>query len=229
MNNRASATDNTFDGVISWAGSHLIMWVFLVGIGLFLSGAVLLVEDVYSSRIGIDWLEQNFNLNAVHWSGTYWVMSIVISLGQIGFGYTYLSDKSQKWAIAVVAVLFVVDFGADVFWRMDRLVTLDLRGAIASALTIGYFSIGSELFITLGIGITLASFAPAYEQYARIGIRLAEAQRRVKDMRKKARDSRVAASNGGEPIGDMRPQRHPQQQQRQQQHNGRQPQGERGR
>lgn len=137
-----------------------VIWVFLIFLGFLVVGINFFVEDTYSSYYGIRLLEEEYNLRAATWPITYWSMSVMSQLGQIGFFYVFLTDrKNNMWALAVGVVFFVIDAAFDLMYRSNGYVGgVERAGAVGANTAI--FSFGAELLITIGIGYVLV-LAPA--------------------------------------------------------------------
>lgn len=166
-------------------GSSFVVWITILAFFAMFIGLVHFVEDTYSSYLGIGHLERVFGLKPTNYQITYFTMSIAPQVGQIIFAYMWLSDRKKNWWAGLIAVgFFAVDFVADLQDRSNGLLfpsdgtTMQehLDAVVLSALlTFGYFTIGSELFITAGAGLILELFNDAVEQAAKIYVSLRKA------------------------------------------------------
>lgn len=178
----AQTAQNVFRKIEEWASGPFIIWVFFAACFLWGIGANHFVEDTYSSYLGLQDIESIYGLVPATWEFTYWTMSLAPQIGQIMFGYLYLSDtKSNKWAALVTAALFLMDFGADVYHRsgcgyvIDQVTSdpnwsrgiidcglgFNAKTAWAAGLTLVYFTFGSETFLTVSTGVILTTFPKA--------------------------------------------------------------------
>lgn len=133
----------------------------LVFTGLFLGGLVLLAADTHSSRWGYLALETHFQFTPRPWSIIYWTMAIIPQLAQIGFMYIWLTDiKRYWWALLIVFLFFAVDFVSDVYYLTNSF-TLNERAAVSALVTLVFFTIGAEVFVTWGIGMLMLTMPKA--------------------------------------------------------------------
>lgn len=151
---------------VLFSKSYLAILVFLSGVATLVIGCNHLAEDTYSSYMGIQMLETSFGLVPTSWDFTYWTMSIMPQVFQIVFSYMFMCDtKKFRWAFWVAFGALVVDFFADVWYRGDARVFSDWKVFIISfLLTFVYFTIGSELAVSIGFGLSLAMLKPFIEQ-----------------------------------------------------------------
>lgn len=157
--------------------SRAMAAIFFIAILAFFIGIWNGAEDAYSSYQGLQTLEQTLGLQAVNWTFTYWVMSITPQVGQIIFGYAYASQKKRLWAVIAFA-FFVLDFTADLQDRSNGILFDSIAAGTliqkstpliwSSVLTLGFFTVGSEMFIVLGSGIVLETFDSAIDQLAEL-------------------------------------------------------------
>ena len=171
-------------------GSSFVIWITLLAFFALFIGFVHFAEDTYSSYIGLGRLETAFGLKPANYTVTYFTMSIAPQVGQIIFSYMYLVDRQRNWWAGVLALLFFgVDFMADLqdrsgglLFPSDGSTMFDHLGALtlSAMLTLGYFTIGSELFITAGAGLILELFNDALEQLTEIYIAMRQALRQTR-------------------------------------------------
>lgn len=160
---------NVFENLASsMRNSKIVIWVWLASMAMFVVGANHFREDLQSSYTGIRMLEEAFGMNPVSWDFTYWTMSLAPQVAQIVFTYLFMSNtKKNRWAIFVAMLALWVDFFADTWYRSNGLIGTDLGASIVSIiLTLAFFTIGSELFLTVSFGILLELAAPTWTQFA---------------------------------------------------------------
>lgn len=143
--------------------TNLAIMVWLASLIMFLIGANHFAEDTYSSYMGIKMLETDLGLIPATWPLTYYTMSISMQIAQIVFAYFAIidKDKNRKIWLVLAALAWVVDFLADVWYRSDERVFSDPKVFVSSILvTLVWFTVGSEFFITMGFGATTTMFKP---------------------------------------------------------------------
>jgi len=143
--------------------NKVVILFFLASLTMLLIGINHFIEDTLSSLYGIQQLETIFGIIPATYPITYWTMSLAPQVAQIIFVYVYMvNTKANRWALALAISAFAVDFIADAWYRSSGQF-LESPGSflVASALTFVYFTMGSELFITIGMGLTLELLGPA--------------------------------------------------------------------
>lgn len=151
-------------------GSSLAMWFCLAALAMFVIGVNHFYEDTYSSRYGIEFLESRFGVTPATNEFTYWTMSLSPQVGQIVFSLFFLADtRKNKWALAVFAFCFLVDYSPDVWYRSSQHL-FDGMGVflVSNFITLLYFTVGCELFITVGFGLTAVLLPSAIVQLRRL-------------------------------------------------------------
>lgn len=158
-----------------WAGSPYVIWVFTVGLMLLLIGIVLFVEDMMSSLQGIQQLEVVYNIDPVNIQITYFAIALSSQVAQIAFMFLFLIDtKKNRWSLGIVAFFFIIDLISDVQDRSGSWlfspsgINLDSRTGVATLLSLVFFTVGSELFISTGFGLAISLFQPANEQLGKL-------------------------------------------------------------
>jgi hypothetical protein len=130
--------------------------------------------------MGLAQLEYAFGLKPALYPLAYVTMSLAPQVGQVVFMYMWLVDRRRNWWALVVAVtFFVVDFIADVQARSGgTLFPIDpsmqqnpIALVVTALMTLLYFTIGSELFITAGVGLSLELFNDSLQQIIILYIR----------------------------------------------------------
>jgi hypothetical protein len=144
-----------------------VIVLFIASVVMLLIGINHFVEDTYSSYLGLKSLETAFSMNVQIFDWTYWTMSLAPQIASIIFFYIYLSNTEESgWALWVSLLAQVIDFFADVWYRSNGVIFQDGKVAIISILlTFGYFTLGSEVFVTVGCGLVLKLYAPALSNW----------------------------------------------------------------
>lgn len=174
--------------------SYLAIWVFVASVAMLVIGANHFIEDTLSSRYGLAQLELVFGIIPVSYPLTYWTESLAPQIGQIVFGYMFLTDsKKNRWAGLLFILFLGIDFFADSWYRSNQQLFASPEQAFASiAITLGYFTIGSELFITVGFGMVAELFVPFLIQTKRLVRSIAGAQGRAPAPNNTIRNQRPA-------------------------------------
>lgn len=149
------------NAVNKFKGSPTSVIMFIAALVMFLIGVNHFIEDTYSSYFGLLNLEARYQLNVQIFDWSYWTMSLAPQIASIVFFYLYLANGGGKW-LALAAAAQLMDFFADAWYRGNG--SLLANGEvffISSALTFIYFSVGSEMFISVGGGLILKMLAPA--------------------------------------------------------------------
>lgn len=133
----------------------------MLGIGLWL-----FVEDTYSSKIALENIQQQFGVRVQIFDFTYWIMSLAPQIASIIFAYMYMSNrKEHKWGLFAL-IAQAADFAADMWFRGNGQLLNDPKVFLISGLmTLLYFSIGSEFFISIGFGLCIKLFNPALRNF----------------------------------------------------------------
>lgn len=179
---------NFFDAVANkFKSSPFVIWIHILSWLMLAVGVLHFYEDTLSSLNGIQQLENVFGIKPVNLNIIYWTLSISPQLAQMVFFYGFLIYKKQ-WSLGVAAWFFLMDFAADVqdrsaghLFAMDDTINLDIKTLVAAGFTLNFYTIGSELFISFGIGLILATFMHAIIQYAEMTTSIRKALREAKD------------------------------------------------
>ena len=168
-----SGINNLFLTVHRKTQGTLTIITFLASLAMLLIGINLFIEDTYTSYMGLQEYQAHFGLSLAIWPITYWSESLVPQIGQIVFFYVFFSDMKKNWWAALVAFsLLLVDFYADLYHRTQgslSLSTLTEERTIAGGIiTLFFFTVGAELFISMGWGISMTTLAPAINQTKKI-------------------------------------------------------------
>lgn len=188
-------------------GGPLALYLFVLGVVAFIIGAVLSVEDAVSSYRGLQMLETTFGVNVVSYDVVLYVMAITPWVGQIVFFGLWSLDTSRKWALITAIVWFVLDFISDVQYRSAaQLFPLDGSGInpqswdtilVSAGMTFLFFTVGAELFITAATAITVALFADAISEYARMRLAVREAFAKADDTLRPDKKKNNSQGGGG--------------------------------
>lgn len=159
------STNSLFQSVFNWAQGPLLIVTCFFSFMAVIIGINLFIEDTSTSYYGLQKIEELYGVRASIYPITYLSMSITPQIGQILFYYIFLSDmKKNRWALFVALGMFAVDFVADVYWRSHGNITLSANTGAASSLTFFFFTIGAELFISVGFGIFFSTLGPAIKE-----------------------------------------------------------------
>lgn len=143
--------------------TNLAIIVWLASLSMFLIGVNHFAEDTYSSYMGIKMLESDLGLIPATWPLTYYTMSISMQIAQIVFAYFAIidKDKNRKMWLLLAGGALIVDFFADIWYRSDERIFSDWKVFISAFIvTLVWFTIGSEFFITMGFGAVTTMFKP---------------------------------------------------------------------
>ena len=169
-----SSINNLFVLVHKKTEGALTIIVFLASITMFLIGVNLFAEDTYTSYMGLQAYQATFGLTLNAWPITFWSESLLPQVGQVVFFYIFFSDMRKNWWAAMIALgLLCVDFYADIYYRTGGVLSLnegmELRRTIAGGVvTLFYFTIGAELFISIGFGLAMTTMAPAIKNFKQL-------------------------------------------------------------
>lgn len=170
--------------------SPVIILVMLFAFCGLIAGGLSYGEDYISSYLGVQEIEQRFSVVPATFAFMYFVVSAVPQLGSTIFGYIYLSDTSQRWAMVTVAVLETIDFSVDLYHRADHGRILSAAWAYIAdgvgesqtmtalafaALLTFFYSVFSVILFVSSAGLLLEGFTPAVVQFAKAwsGVKIA--------------------------------------------------------
>ena len=168
-----SSINNLFVLVHRKTEGALTIIVFLASITMFLIGVNLCAEDTYTSYMGLQAYQATFGLTLNAWPITFWSESLLPQVGQVVFFYIFFSDMKKNWWALVIAIgLLMVDFYADLYYRTSGVISFDpefTRRTIAGGVvTFFYFTVGAELFISIGFGLAMTTMAPAIKNFRQL-------------------------------------------------------------
>lgn len=146
--------------------TKIVIWIFFAATGMMLIGANHFWEDTLSSLYGLKMIEEAFGMRPVTYDITYWTMAFAPQVAQVIFFYLFMNNsKTNRWALIVALFALFVDFFADTWYRSDGSVFSHPANFFTSvSLTFVYFTVGSELFITVGLGLFMELLGPALNQ-----------------------------------------------------------------
>lgn len=155
-NGRENDMSNVFAGAASRIrGSTVVVPVYFAFIALLIIGVGLWIEDYNTSYAGY----AAFPTRKV---GEYvtWLVAALPQVGQIAFFYLYMNDTQKRWSFFTAVLLFIVDIGTDVWYKMDGQVGL-LPLAVVESFAI--YTIGSEVAVTASFGMLLELFPDVWK------------------------------------------------------------------
>lgn len=208
--------------------SPAVIMVALVALLVLLVGLIHFAEDTHSSYDGIIQIERYFGITPALFQIVYITASITPQLGQVIFGYIYLASPSrERWALYLASAFFLIDLISDVQAHSGNQlfpapgVDRSWMGlAVTTLMTLMYYTIGSELFISAGIAIFTEVFVDAvrealemyiklYEISLRARLRLEEISSQMESLREQhmGQQERRQGNVRYDPPGDPRQQR----------------------
>lgn len=134
--------------------SGMVLPVVLVFIAMFLVSCALMYEDYTTSKLGYMSLPTQ--------KANPWVIPLVAllpQLGQVGFGYVFMTDTNKRWSVLVAILLWVVDVFTDVYYKSHGLDIFWKFGATVE--TIAIYTVGSELMMVTSVAM-LVDLLPAF-------------------------------------------------------------------
>ena len=188
-------------------GSPFVIWVCTLLVAMFFIGIICFMEDTISSRNGIEALEKVFGIKPTNLPIAYFAVSLIPQVGQAVLSYMYLMDRKKNWwALPLTIFFFSIDFVFDVqdrsnqqFIPLERTILADgtlspvvsFGGAtiVASAFTLTAYTLGSELFLSVSIGMFLSLVKDGIKQaailYVGIANELASARSQIAQTRQR--------------------------------------------
>lgn len=149
-----------------YKGSPAVVILFVLSVVMFLIGANHFVEDTYSSKLGLEQLQNAYSLQIQIFDWSYWTMSLAPQIASMVFFYLFLSNTSKKTYFLLALGSQLMDFFADSWYRSNGNLFDNLGVFVISALlTFVYYSVGSEFFLSVGLGLILKLFAPALQTW----------------------------------------------------------------
>lgn len=169
--------NNIFQGVLqSVKGSPFSAWMLTMSILLLVIGINNFAEDTYSSFAGVQMIENILNMRPASWEFTYWAMSLFFQVSAIVFFFIYFSNRKENWIwlwFGFAAQFF--DFVADIWYRSnEQLFTSPQTFIVSFFLTFIFFTLGSEVAITIGFGLSTALFKDGVMEMVKIAKSIVE-------------------------------------------------------
>jgi len=168
---------NIFDEIKNWlSNSPVVILIFLACAAMLFIGTVHGIEDIMSTYYGIQTLQGQYNIRPVIFGITYGTTACSFSVGQIVLLYLYMADtkKNKRFMLGYFA-LFALDTAVDVYYRSNGFAFPNYSaGAIAGniifsfLITLVFYTIFSEVFLTMGFALTFQLIAPAIVQWERV-------------------------------------------------------------
>lgn len=198
-------------------GSPFVIWVVGLTMVMFLIGINFFVEDTISSRNGISQLETVFSVKPVNFPITYISLSIAPQVAQVVLFYLYLTDnRKNRWAVLVAGLFFVLDFISDLqdrsnghFLPMNGGINLDTQTAVSAGFTLLAYTVASEMFLSVSVGLFLVLFADAITQYAILVVQIKNAWKQARDKIERAHHYNTSQGNNqGRPRQESRQDNH---------------------
>lgn len=196
-------------------GSPFVIWVCTLLVAMFFIGIICFMEDTISSRNGIEALEQVFGIKPTNLPIAYFAVSLIPQVGQAVLSYMYLMDRKKNWwALPLTIFFFSIDFVFDVqdrsnqqFIPLERTILADgtlspvvsFGGAtiVASAFTLTAYTLGSELFLSVSIGMFLSLVKDGIKQAAILYVGIANELASARSQIAQTRQRNPRPSQGG--------------------------------
>lgn len=139
--------------------------VFIIAALAIIIGLIGTVEDTTSSKIGLEKLMMHYDLELISYEFVALAIALAPQVGQVLFGYVYLADMNNRWALWAAFGFFSIDFISDLYHRTAGEIAADERTLVAALFTLLYFTIGSEMFVTFGFGVFMEVSEDAAAQF----------------------------------------------------------------
>lgn len=157
-------SEKTFLDKIS--GGYLVLFIFAASFMMFAIGINNFIEDTLSSRFGLEQLQMRFGVVPVTLDYSWWAMSIAPQIASIVFFYLYFIDEKKSWInrifngnLTIALIAQAIDIYSDSWYRSGQQLFQDASATtIAFALTLIFFTFGSELFIAYGFRLVTSLF-----------------------------------------------------------------------
>jgi hypothetical protein len=162
--------------------------VFLASVAMLIIGIVHGLEDVLSTYYGIQLIQNLYNIRPVILGITYITTACSFSVGQIILLYVYLANTQDNKRIMIgYFALFVLDTVVDVYYRSNGFAfPSNAPGAIIGnisfsfMITLIFYTVFSEVFLTMGFALTFQMLAPAIIQWKRLLSDIRQASKNIK-------------------------------------------------
>lgn len=199
----------------------MALFFFSIGLAALIVGVFCSYEDSVSSYHGLQSLQSAYGLRPASHPFIVYVMSVTPQIGQMVFFALWTLDTSRRWALGVAILWFALDFVSDIQYRSaDTFIPMggganiqwDIETLMSAALTLLFFTVGAELFLTAGIAIVTTLFGDAVQALADMYVGIGKAIRAARETLKKAnREARGGGGGSGNrptsdrPSNDARP------------------------
>ncbi|MCP5018887.1 MAG: hypothetical protein GY938_26965 [Ketobacter sp.] len=143
-------------------------------------GVVFFTEDAASSYYGIKELEEVFKITPHNFGWiTYLAMSLAPQIFILGFAYAVAHDtEKNKWLMLAIVVFFVVDLISDwqnrsagqllTFSQDGVKMTLNASTYASLFFTLMYFTIMSEVALSVSLGMLISLYPAFITQYVKV-------------------------------------------------------------
>lgn len=158
---------NSFQDLRDYFKSNpAVVAVALLGLSALIVGINHFAEDQISSYWGVQWLAEAWGLRPFSYPLTAFTMSVFPSIGQSLCIYLGIVDIRRYWWVVPLGIgFFVMDTAPDVWYRSNELLFNSWQQTLGSLyITLVYFTIGSEGFMSVGLGVFMATAGPALVQ-----------------------------------------------------------------
>lgn len=182
---------NLFDRVATRIkDSPAVLYVMFLMVLMLLIGINHFVEDTYSSYYGIKELELRFGMVPASYALTYFSLSLTPQVGFVVFMYLYGHEQKNVYLFGGVAFM-LIDLISDVQYRSNGVLfpfageVFNWSNVLAAFLfTLTAYTIGSEVFISISLGMIVSLAIPSITQaivlYIEIRKQLDKAGRELK-------------------------------------------------
>lgn len=149
-----------------WSQSPSLLIIYFLSIVMVIIGANHFIEDTWSSYLGLKSLETYFQMNVQIFEWTYWTMSIAPQIAAMVFFYIFLADTKRTEYLWGSVGSQIIDLAADVWYRSNEQLFSSPAAAIGALLiTFLFFTIGCEVFLTVGFGLILKLSKPVHAMW----------------------------------------------------------------
>lgn len=148
--------------------SAFVLPIFAAFATLAVGSIFLTTEDIYTTYRGYELLQTSQGFSA-----TSTVVSLMLWAGQISAMYIFVSLRDDqdfkryaKWAILVFLICMMLDIYTDMVFRIGTLVPTRQIVITAFLQSFGIFTVGSEVFSVVGVGMTFQLLPYAWAEVA---------------------------------------------------------------
>ena len=157
MSNNNKNYSNVFKDVAnSVKGTPMSALALVLALAALGVGINYYAEDLYSSRMGMFLIEQNFNMTLSSWDGTYWAGSAALQVISMLCFLTYLSNtRKYLGALFISFSVQAIDVGFDMWYRSGMSMFDSPKNFFVTFLyTFIVTTLLSELLLSFGFGFT---------------------------------------------------------------------------